>query len=146
MATAAAHSEKNYLNEKSGLWSWLTTLDHKRIGLLYMIAVMCFFAIGGTFAMLLRLELFSTGRTIMDAHTYNQVMTFHGAIMVFMVIIPGIPAFLGNFMLPLQIGAKVVALPRVNLISWYCLLFGAIMPLCSLFFNGVDTGWTFYTP
>src|SRR6266581_3072755 len=122
MATAAVHSDKNYLNEKSGLWSWLTTLDHKRIGILYMIAVMTFFAIGGTFAMLIRLELFSVGAALITKKHYNQVMTFHGAIMVFMVIIPGIPAFLGNFILPLQIGAKDVAFPRVNLMSWYCLL------------------------
>ena len=108
MATAAG---KNYLNETSGLWSWLTTLDHKRIGILYMIAVMTFFAIGGSFAMLIRWELFAPGKTIMEAKTYNQMFTFHGAIMVFMVIIPGIPAFLGNFMLPLMIGAKDVAFP-----------------------------------
>jgi cytochrome c oxidase subunit I len=137
---------KNYLNEKSGLWSWLTTLDHKRIGILYMISVMVFFLIGGIFAMLLRLELFSVGKNIMDARIYNQVMTFHGAIMVFMVIIPGIPAFLGNFILPMQLGAKDVAFPRVNLMSWYCLLTGASIAFYSLFYHGADTGWTFYTP
>ena len=137
---------KNYLNEKAGLWSWLTTLDHKRIGILYMIAVMFFFLLGGIFAMLLRLELFSTGKTIMDAPTYNQVMTYHGAIMVFMVIIPGIPAFLGNFFLPLQIGAKDVAFPRVNLLSWYCLIIGSVIAFWSLLHHGSDTGWTFYTP
>jgi cytochrome c oxidase subunit 1 len=145
MATAA-HSDKNYLNEKSGLWSWLTTLDHKRIGIMYMIAVMIYFFIGGLFAMLIRTELFSSGKTIMDAAQYNQVMTFHGAIMVFMVIIPGIPAFLGNFMLPMQLGAKDVAFPRVNLMSWYCLIIGSIVAFWSLFHFGVDTGWTFYTP
>src|SRR4051794_24369909 len=137
---------KNYLNEKSGLWSWLTTLDHKRIGILYMIAVMTFFAIGGTFAMLIRWELFSSGRNIMDAHQYNQAFTFHGAIMVFMVIIPGIPAFLGNFILPMQLGAKDVAFPRVNLMSWYCLMIGAAIAFTSLIMSGADTGWTFYTP
>jgi cytochrome c oxidase subunit 1 len=146
MSTASTHSGKNYLNEKSGLWSWLTTLDHKRIGIMYMIAVMTFFAIGGTFAMLIRLELFSAGKTIMEAKQYNQVMTFHGAIMVFMVIIPGIPAFLGNFILPLHIGAKDVAFPRVNLMSWYCLIIGALIAFVSLFYHGADTGWTFYTP
>ena len=147
MASAAtADPRKNYLNESSGIMSWLTTLDHKRIGIMYMIAVMTFFAIGGMFAMLMRTELFSHGKTIMEAATYNQMMTFHGAIMVFMVIIPGIPAFMGNFFLPLQIGAKDVAFPKVNLISWYCLLVGAIITFCSLFFNGADTGWTFYTP
>jgi cytochrome c oxidase subunit 1 len=146
-AAASAHStEKNYLNEKSGLWSWLTTLDHKRIGIMYMIAVMTFFAIGGTFAMLIRAELFSVGPTIMHAKQYNQVMTFHGAIMVFMVIIPGIPAFLGNFVMPIMLGAKDVAFPRINLLSWYCLIIGAAIAFFSLFYNGADTGWTFYTP
>ena len=137
---------KNYLNEKSGLASWLFTLDHKRIGILYMITVFTFFLLGGIFALLLRLELFTAGETFISARIYNQFMTFHGAIMVFMVIIPGIPAFLGNFFLPLQIGAKDVAFPRINLLSWYCLIVGATVALCSLFFNGVDTGWTFYTP
>ena len=101
---------------------------------MYMISVMTFFAIGGTFAMLIRLELFSHGKTIIDAPTYNQVMTFHGAVMVFMVIIPGIPAFFGNFILPMQFGAKDVAFPGVNLISWYCLMVGAIVAFshCSL--------------
>ena len=145
-SATTANPDKNYLNESSGLWSWLTTLDHKRIGILYMIAVMTFFAIGGTFAMLIRWELFSTGKNIMEAGQYNQAMTFHGAIMVFMVIIPGIPAFLGNFMLPLQLGAKDVAFPRVNLMSWYCLIIGAMICFVSLFYHGSDTGWTFYTP
>lgn len=143
---SSAHSDKNYLNEKSGLWSWLTTLDHKRIGIMYMISVMIFFALGGVFAMLIRAELFSPGATFMQAPQYNQVMTFHGAIMVFMVIIPGIPAFLGNFILPMQLGAKDVAFPRVNLMSWYCLMIGAAVCFFSLLYNGADTGWTFYTP
>ena len=137
---------KNYLNHEKGLWSWLTTFDHKRIGILYMISVMIFFALGGFFAMMIRWELFSTGKDIVDAATYNQMMTFHGAIMVFMVIIPGIPAFLGNFFLPLQLGAKDVAFPRVNLMSWYCLIIGAALAFFSLFYYGADTGWTFYTP
>ena len=140
------NTQTNYLNEKRGLLSWLLTLDHKRIGLLYMITVFTFFLAGGVFALLLRLELFTAGETFMSAGSYNQMMTFHGAIMVFMVIIPGIPAFLGNFFLPLQIGAKDVAFPRINLLSWYCLLIGSVTALGSLFFNGVDTGWTFYTP
>jgi cytochrome c oxidase subunit I len=146
MGSATHDPNKNYLNEKSGLWSWLTTLDHKRIGLLYMISVMIFFAIGGAFAMLIRLELFSAGKTIFDAKMYNQAMTFHGAVMVFMVIIPGIPAFLGNFILPMQLGAKDVAFPRVNLTSWYCLMIGAAICFISLAYSGADTGWTFYTP
>lgn len=147
MATAAAADpNKNYINEKSGIMSWLTTLDHKRIGIMYMISVMFFFLLGGIFAMLIRYELFSVGKTLFTNSEYNQVMTLHGAIMVFMVIIPGIPAFLGNFFLPLQIGAKDVAFPRVNLMSWYCLIIGAFVVFASLIYNGVDTGWTFYTP
>jgi cytochrome c oxidase subunit 1 len=147
MASTAHHNpNENYLNWQKGLWSWLTTVDHKRIGILYMIAVMVFFAIGGTFAMLIRWELFSTGKNIMDAHLYNQAMTFHGAIMVFMVIIPGIPAFLGNFVMPIMLGAKDVAFPRLNLLSWYCLVVGAAIAFCALIFSGADTGWTFYTP
>lgn len=143
-ASGAGH---NYLNHEKGLWSWLTTLDHKRIGILYMIAVFTFFLIGGIFAMLIRAELFSVGPTIFaGGSTYNQAMTFHGAIMVFMVIIPGIPAFLGNFFLPLHIGAKDVAFPRVNLLSWYCLMIGALVAFVSLIYHGSDTGWTFYTP
>lgn len=145
-AGTAVDRSKNYLNEKSGLWSWLTTLDHKRIGILYMISVMTFFFIGGVFAMLIRWELFSAGKNIVDAGTYNQFMTFHGAIMVFMVIIPGIPAFLGNFFLPLHLGAKDVAFPRINLLSWYCLIVGAAIAFVSLIYHGADTGWTFYTP
>ncbi len=136
----------NYINCEKGIWSWLTTLDHKRIGVMYMFTVMAFFFLGGVFALLLRGELYSVGETIMDAAVYNQVMTLHGAVMVFMVIIPGIPAFLGNFFLPLLIGAKDVAFPKVNLMSWYCLIVGAILALISLLYNGVDTGWTFYTP
>lgn len=146
MSAAAANEGHNYINHEKGLWSWLTTLDHKRIGILYMISVMVFFAIGGAFAMLIRWELFSVGPTITDAATYNQMMTFHGAIMVFMVIIPGIPAVLGNFFLPLQLGAADVAFPRLNLLSWYCLMVGALVAFATLFFGGVDTGWTFYTP
>jgi cytochrome c oxidase subunit 1 len=145
MAHASAPGD-TYLNHGSGLWSWLTTLDHKRIGILYMISVMIFFFIGGVFAMLIRTELFAPGPTIMTAQQYNQAMTFHGAIMVFMVIIPGIPAFLGNFFLPLQIGAKDVAFPRLNLLSWYCLILGTLVVFASLIYSGADTGWTFYTP
>lgn len=147
MAASATHdSSHNYINHEKGLMSWLTTLDHKRIGLLYMVAVLTFFFLGGVFAMLIRLELFSSGKDIVDAGMYNQFMTFHGAIMTFMVIIPGVPAFLGNFVLPLMLGAKDVAFPRVNLLSWYCLVIGAAIAFFSLFYHGADTGWTFYTP
>lgn len=144
---AGAHVQgTNYLNWQKGLWSWLTTLDHKRIGILYAITVMVFFMTGGIAALLLRTELIAAGPTILQPETYNRVMTYHGAIMVFLVIIPGIPAFLGNFILPMHLGAKDVAFPRLNLMSWYCLLIGAGIALASLIFGGADTGWTFYTP
>ena len=146
MAHGAHHEGSNYLNHGSGLWSWLSTLDHKRIGILYFITVMTFFLAGGLFALGIRTELFSVGPTIMTPDQYSRSMTYHGAIMVFMVIIPGIPAFLGNFFLPMQIGAKDVAFPRLNLMSWYCLLLGAGIALTSLLYGGADTGWTFYTP
>ena len=137
---------ENYINHEKGLWSWLTTLDHKRIAILYMVAILFFFLAGGIFAMLMRLELMYPGEQFMSADTYNQMMTFHGSIMVFMVIIPGIPAFMGNFILPLHIGAADVAFPKLNLLSWYCLIVGAIVAVCAIFFGGVDTGWTFYSP
>src|SRR5690606_1165240 len=121
----------NYLNHEKGLWSWLTTLDHKRIGILYFITVFFLFFIGGIFALLIRAELFKSGMTVMGPDTYNHVFTYHGAVMVFLVIIPGIPAFLGNFFLPMQIGAKDVAFPRLNLMSWYCLIVGAIFAVSS---------------
>ncbi|MEE2672012.1 MAG: cytochrome c oxidase subunit I [Bdellovibrionota bacterium] len=136
----------NYINCEKGLWSWLTTIDHKRIALLYFIAIMFFFLVGGLFAILLRLELFTPEPLFMTGDMYNRAMTLHGSIMVFMVIVPGVPALLGNFALPLMIGAKDVAFPKLNLASWYCLMIGAIIAFLSLFWGGVDTGWTFYTP
>ena len=136
----------NYINHEKGLWSWLSTLDHKRIGVLYFITIMIFLLAGGIFALLLRLELFAPGQQYFGPDAYNQFMTYHGAIMVFFVIIPGIPAFLGNFFLPLHIGAKDVAFPRLNLMSWYLLLLGAVLALSSGLVGGADTGWTFYTP
>lgn len=146
-AAATAHSsDVNYINEFKGLKSWLTTLDHKRIGLMYMISVLFFFLVGGIFALLIRMELFHPGGSFLTPDQYNQVMTYHGAIMVFMVIIPGIPAILGNFFLPLQIGAKDVAFPRLNLASWYVFMAGALLACATLFLGRADTGWTFYTP
>lgn len=151
MGTSAAHGD-NYLNHEKGLWSWLTTVDHKRIGLMYFITVMTFFAIGGVMALLLRLELFApnavqgVGGVLKNGDTYNQILTYHGAIMVFMVIVPGIPAILGNFFLPLHLGAKDVAFPKINLLSWYCFMAGAILAIATFFTTKIDTGWTFYTP
>jgi len=141
---AARHAD--YLEEPKGLWSWLTTVDHKRIGLMYMWSVLFFFLVGGIFALLIRLELLTPKQTIMDAETYNRVFTLHGAIMTFLVIIPAIPAALGNFALPLLLGAKDVAFPRLNLASLYVYWTGAAMAVATLALGGVDTGWTFYTP
>jgi cytochrome c oxidase subunit 1 len=138
--------EFNYLIHEKGLWSWLTTVDHKRIAIMYLITILTFFLIGGIFALLIRLELFTAGQTIVTNETYNRFMTFHGAIMVFMVIVPGIPAIFGNFLLPIMLGAKDVAFPRLNLASWYVFIAGAFLASATLFMGGVDTGWTFYTP
>jgi len=150
---AASHAAgENYINCEKGLWSWFTSLDHKRIGILYMVSVMFFFLLGGIMALLLRLELFApnatanVGQVLKNGDVYNQVMTYHGAIMVFMVIVPGIPAILGNFFLPIQIGAKDVAFPRLNLLSWYLFMAGALLAMTTLFMSKIDTGWTFYTP
>ena len=136
----------NYINAEKGLWSWLTTIDHKRIALMYFVALISFFLIGGLFGILLRIELLTPEPMFMSGNMYNRAMTLHGAIMVFMVIVPGVPALLGNFCLPLMIGAKDVAFPKLNLASWYLLVGGAGVAIMSLFWGGVDTGWTFYTP
>ena len=141
----SAHGD-NYLNHETGIMSWLKTLDHKRIGLMYLFTVLAFFLIGGLFALLIRLELFSPGQTLMDANTYNKMFTYHGAIMVFLVIIPAIPGALGNFILPVMLGAKDVAFPRLNLASYYIFVAGAAFAVAALFLRGADTGWTFYTP
>jgi cytochrome c oxidase subunit 1 len=122
---AATHGD-NYLNHEKGIWSWLSTLDHKRIGLMYLFTVLTFFFIGGIFALMIRLDLLFPHPTIMDANTYNRLFTYHGAIMVFLVVIPAIPAALGNFVLPILLGAKDVAFPRLNLASYYIYCTGAI--------------------
>lgn len=137
---------KNYLNEKKGFWSWALTLDHKRIGIMYLASILFFFLVGGLFALVIRTKLLVPGNSFIDPKTYNQFFTLHGTVMVFMVIIPGIPASLGNFVLPLQLGAKDVAFPRINLMSYYIYLIGSTLAVCSIILGGVDTGWTFYTP
>ena len=138
--------DANYLKASRGIGSWLVTYDHKRIGLMYLTMVSLAFLIGGVFALLVRLELFTRGKTIVDAETYNRFFTLHGAVMVFLFIIPSVPAALGNFFLPIMIGAKDVAFPRVNLLSYYIYLVGAALALMSIILGSVDTGWTFYTP
>ncbi|MGB9606698.1 MAG: cytochrome c oxidase subunit I, partial [Bryobacteraceae bacterium] len=136
----------SYLTETRGLRSWLFTLDHKRIGVMYLWSTLLAFFLGGVLAMLIRLELLTPGRTLMDADTYNKVFTLHGAVMIFLFIIPSIPAALGNFVLPLLLGAKDLAFPRLNLASYYLYVAGALMALASMVTGGIDTGWTFYTP
>ena len=138
----------NYLTYTRGFRSWAFTLDHKRIGIMYLVSVLSSFLVGGIFALLIRTELLTPGPTIpgVDANLYNQFFTLHGAIMVFLVIIPSIPAALGNFVLPIMLGAKDVAFPRLNLCSYYLWIIGAICAVVSLTVGGFDTGWTFYTP
>ncbi|MBA4373603.1 MAG: cytochrome c oxidase subunit I, partial [Thermodesulfovibrio sp.] len=133
---------------RSGIASWIFTQDHKRIGLLYLFSIFFFFCLGATFGLLMRLELIAPGRTIVAAATYNSFFTLHGVIMIFLFIIPGIPASLGNFFLPLQLGARDVAFPRINLLSWWCYIAGGLLALLSLFAGEgpPDTGWTFYAP
>lgn len=146
MSTYSATADANFFNAKRGFWSWALTLDHKRIGVMYLVSIFFFFMIGGIFALLLRTELLNPTKTFIEAKTYNQFFTLHGAMMVFLVIIPGIPASLGNFILPLQLGAKDVAFPRINLLSYYIYVFGSLLAVCSILFGAIDTGWTFYAP
>lgn len=137
---------KSYLTCKRGFKSWALTLDHKRIGVMYLVAVLTFFLVGGILALIMRMELFSPAGDLLSPTTYNKIFTLHGTIMVFLVIIPGIPAALGNICLPLMLGAKDVAFPRINLLSWYIYVVGAIFFLLTITFGSFDTGWTFYTP
>ncbi len=139
-------SATNYLTAEKGLKSWLLTIDHKRIAILYTVSIAVFFLIGGLMALAIRIELLSPAKVMVDANTYNKLFTLHGGIMIFLFIIPGIPAILGNFVLPLQIGARDVAFPRLNLASWYFFVVGALIMVYAIFKGGVDTGWTFYTP
>lgn len=129
-----------------GLMSWLMTLDHKRLGLLYMWSTFIALIFGGSFAMLIRLELFSPGQDFVSKDAYNQLFTLHGTVMIFMVIIPSIPAALGNFVLPMMLGVKDVAFPKINRLSYHLYLIGATLLVLSIFTGGIDTGWTFYAP
>ena len=136
----------NYLNAAYGVRSWLLTRDHKRIALLYLASITFFFFLGGFFALLIRLELLTPAGDLVQAETYNKLFTMHGVIMVFFFLIPSIPAVLGNFFIPMMIGAKDLAFPRLNLLSWYIYVVGALFTLWAIVHGGVDTGWTFYTP
>jgi cytochrome c oxidase subunit 1 len=138
--------ETNYLNVDNSISSWLLTVDHKRIGLLYLISIAVFFAIGGIMAGLIRAELLTPAGDLMSSDAYNKAFTIHGVTLIFFFLVPSIPAVLGNFLLPIMVGAKDVAFPRLNLASWYVFMAGAMLAIASLVFGGIDTGWTFYTP
>ena len=149
VATAAAsaeHAPKNYINHEKGLKSWLLTVDHKRIGIMYMVTLALVFLLGGIFALLVRLELMTVGETLFGPDTYNQMFSLHGIVMVFGFLVPSIPAIFGNFVMPIQIGAIDVAFPRLNLASYYIYLVGVILIIVAMIVGTVDTGWTFYTP
>jgi len=145
-ATIPTAERENYLNKGYGIKSWLLTTDHKRIALLYLITITFFFFIGGFFALLIRLELLTPAGDLVQADTYNKLFTMHGQVMVFFFLIPAVPAVLGNFLIPMMIGAKDLAFPRINLLSWYLLVIGGVLMMYTILTGGVDTGWTFYTP
>src|SRR3954466_4232717 len=136
----------HYLNDGYGIKSWLLTRDHKRIALLYLAAVTLFFFLGGAFAVLIRLELATPAGDLVSDETYNKLFTMHGVMMVFFFLIPAIPAVLGNFLVPIMIGARDLAFPKLNLASWYIYMVGGAFTLWAVLAGGVDTGWTFYTP
>jgi cytochrome c oxidase subunit 1 len=150
MSTAAleprVHASRNYLNADYGWKSWLFTLDHKRIALLYLVSITFFFLIGGSFAVLMRIHLVEPQGALVQPETYNKLFTLHGIVMIFFFLIPSIPAVLGNFLVPLMVGARDLAFPRLNLLSWYVFIVGGAFTLYSAIAGGVDTGWTFYTP
>jgi cytochrome c oxidase subunit I len=140
------HVRETYLNFGHTVKSWLLTLDHKRIAILYLLALTVFFFIGGAFATMIRLELMTPKGDLVQAETYNKLFTLHGIVMVFFFLVPSIPATLGNFLVPLMIGAKDLAFPRLNLLSWYLFMIGGAFAIVAIVAGGVDTGWTFYTP
>ena len=148
MATSAPAEESgtNYLNIAHTVRSWLLTVDHKRIAILYLVSILVFFLLGGAADVLFRVELLGPDTDIMRAETYNKLFTMHGIVMIFFFLIPSIPAVMGNFLVPMMIGARDVAFPRLNLFSWYLFMAGGACALLAIGLGGVDTGWTFYTP
>src|SRR5262245_47286799 len=135
----------SYLNDGYGWKSWLFTVDHKRIGILYLVTITIFFFIGGAAAALVRFNLI-TPTGVFSPDTYNKLFTAHGVVMIFLFLIPSVPAVLGNFFIPIMIGAKDMAFPKLNLMSWYIYMLGAFLFVWSLLSGGVDTGWTLYPP
>jgi cytochrome c oxidase subunit 1 len=146
LAIPAPIARAHYLNIKYGIKSWLLTTDHKRIAILYLVSISLMFIIGGATATLIRVNLLTPTGDLVDAMTYNKLFTIHGVVMIFFFLGPAIPAVFGNFLIPLMIGARDVAFPRLNLMSWYVYIFGSVFLLWTLVSGGVDTGWTFYTP
>jgi cytochrome c oxidase subunit I len=139
-------SRVHYLNVSYGVKSWLLTTDHKRIALLYLVSITFFFMIGGAAAVLMRLNLIEPQGAIVQPETYNKLFSMHGIIMVFFFLIPSIPAVLGNFLVPMMVGARDLAFPKINLLSWYIFMVGGLFTLYAIIAGGVDSGWTFYTP
>ncbi|MFL5815857.1 MAG: cbb3-type cytochrome c oxidase subunit I, partial [Bdellovibrionia bacterium] len=137
---------KNYLNESTTIRSWLLTTDHKRIALLYLVSITFFFVVGGAAATLIRLHLMEPTGSLLTHDTYNKMFTLHGVVMVWFFLIPSIPTVLGNFLVPMMIGARDLAFPRLNLASWYIYILGGLFTIAAIIAGGVDTGWTFYTP
>lgn len=138
--------KRNYLNANYNIWSWLVTTDHKRVAILYLLSVTFLFFVGGAAAVLFRLELMTPAGDLVLPETYNKLFTLHGIVMVFFFLIPSIPAILGNFLLPMMLGARDLAFPKLNLASWYIFMIGALFTVWAILTGGVDTGWTFYTP
>jgi cytochrome c oxidase subunit I len=136
----------HYLNARYSVASWLWTIDHKRIAILYLISITLFFFLGGAAAVLFRLELMTPDADLVEPETYNKLFTLHGVVMIFFFLIPSIPAVLGNFLIPIMIGARDLAFPKLNLLSWYLFMIGGIFTIWVMLVGGVDTGWTFYTP
>ncbi|MGE0452286.1 MAG: cytochrome c oxidase subunit I [Vicinamibacteria bacterium] len=143
---AVGKTRSHYLNHAFGVRSWLLTVDHKRIALLYLVSITLMFLLGSAFAAGIRIELATPRGDVFEPETYNKVFTMHGVIMVFFFLIPAIPAVLGNFLIPIMIGAKDLAFPKLNLASWYLYVIGAAFTMWAMVNGGLDTGWTFYTP
>ena len=144
--SSATMPKKNFINAEHGLLSWLLTGDHKRIAILYLISITVFFFIGGAFAGLIRLELLTPQGDLVSSDTYNKLFTMHGVIMVFLFLVPSVPATIGNFLIPMMVGARDLAFPKINLLSWYLYVAAGTLMIAAMATGGVDTGWTFTTP
>ena len=146
MSKTHEESREHYINAEYGILSWLLTRDHKRIAILYLISITLFFFVGGFFAVIMRLELMTPQGDVVSAETYNRLFTMHGIAMIFFFLVPSIPAVLGNFLIPMMVGARDLAFPRLNLLSWYLYIIGGCYTIYAMVTGGIDTGWTFYTP